>query len=127
MIYELRVYVAQPGMTEELHQRFREHTLEIFARLGIEIVGFWTRKDDPSILTYLCRFRDTESRDAAWSALEHDGAWREIKRRSEANGPLTAQMTSVLLEPVDYWTEGWLCGEPSEPSRVTSDRGGEGD
>ena len=39
-VYELRTYHAYPGKLEDLHKRFREHTLTIFARHGMKVVGF---------------------------------------------------------------------------------------
>ena len=39
-VYELRIYTCEPGKLEALNQRFREHTMTIFARHGIENVGY---------------------------------------------------------------------------------------
>jgi hypothetical protein len=43
MIYELRTYTATPGMMDRLHARFRDHTRRIFARHGIQSVGYWVQ------------------------------------------------------------------------------------
>lgn len=102
MIYELREYKASEGMVEALHRRFRESTLSLFAKHGIEVVGFWTFHEDSQVLAYMCRFANKEARDAAWNAFNQDAEWQEIKKTSEANGPLTVSMTSVLLDPVPY-------------------------
>ena len=43
--YELRTYIAAPGKLEELHARFRNHTLKLFKKHGMEVVGFWGPTD----------------------------------------------------------------------------------
>jgi hypothetical protein len=40
-LYELRTYYAMPGKLENIHKRFRDHTLRIFAKHGMTVVGFW--------------------------------------------------------------------------------------
>lgn len=40
-IYELRVYTTCPGRMPALLARFKDHTLRIWERHGIEPVGFW--------------------------------------------------------------------------------------
>ena len=42
LLYEYRVYEAMPGKLDELHARFRDHTLELFEKHGIRNVGYWT-------------------------------------------------------------------------------------
>ena len=43
--YELRTYVAAPGKLEDLHKRFRDHTIKLFKKHGMEVVGFWGPTD----------------------------------------------------------------------------------
>ncbi len=103
MIYELREYQAAEGKIEKLHARFREDTMDLFKRHGVDVLGFWSRKDDPSILVYLCRFEDEEQKRAAWESFGSDPDWIRVKTESETDGPLTARMSSYLLEPVSYF------------------------
>ncbi|WP_421617233.1 NIPSNAP family protein [Brevibacillus sp. TJ4] len=103
MIYELREYHAAEGKTEALHARFRDETMDLFLRHGISVLGFWTRKDDPSILVYLCRFDSEEQKQAAWAAFAADPDWIRVKKQSESAGPLTTKMVSHVLEPVSYF------------------------
>src|ERR1700722_9155512 len=42
-LLELRTYYAMPGKLEDIHKRFRDHTLQIFAKHGMTVVGFWGR------------------------------------------------------------------------------------
>src|SRR5688500_8722504 len=39
--FGLRTYHAPPGKLEELHARFRNHTIRLFKKHGMTIVGFW--------------------------------------------------------------------------------------
>ena len=38
-VFELRTYQATPGNLDNLHARFRDHTIRIFRKHGMEIVG----------------------------------------------------------------------------------------
>ncbi len=44
-VYELRTYHAYPGKLEDVHKRFREHTLALFARHNMKVLGFWGPTD----------------------------------------------------------------------------------
>src|ERR1035437_9450371 len=44
-VYELRTYTCNEGKLEALKARFRDHTIEIFKRHGIESVGYWIPQD----------------------------------------------------------------------------------
>lgn len=102
MIYELRSYVSTVERVDALHRRFAEQTLPIFARLGIEVVGFFTDRGDPTRIVYLTRFPDEGARTAAWAAFADDAEWREVKERSERDGALVVERESVVLEPTPY-------------------------
>lgn len=105
MIYELRTYTASPGKIEQLHQRFREVTLGLFARHQMRVVGFWTPvgEDVPSDqLVYLLAFPDLDAVAARWSAFRADPDWIAAKAASERDGELTARVESRLLESTDY-------------------------
>lgn len=106
MIYELRTYVAAPGRAERLHERFRRHTLDIFRRCGIEVVGFWTEIADPARFVYVARFASEAARDAAWRRFAADAEWKRVQQESERDGALASAMMSVALRPVDYFAPG---------------------
>jgi NIPSNAP len=105
MIHELREYRAAPGAVDRLNQRFADHTLRLFRRHGLRVVGFWTEVSDPTVLVYLLRFGDQQERDRAWEGFKADPEWQRIKATSEEAGPLTVSMSSRLLVLADYWDE----------------------
>lgn len=100
MIYEWREYRAAPGKESALLSRFQDHAFRLFNKHGIDVVGFWTAKDEPSLLCYLCRFEDDGHLEQAWSSFKEDPEWQDVKRRSEGTGSLTTSMTSQLLVPI---------------------------
>ena len=108
MIYEFKTYRATPGSADALRNRFRDKTMPIFARLGIEVVNCWTSDEEPDAFFYLVRFSSEDARKAAWSAFAGDAEWKEAKAASETNGPLLASQTTVLLKPTGFSPEGSL-------------------
>ena len=103
MVYELKTYHAHPGRHAQLLRRFHEVTLPVFARLGIEVVGCWTRPDDPDALVYMTRHASDEARRAAWAAFGADAEWLAAKAASEAGGPLLLRQESVALQGAPFW------------------------
>ncbi len=105
MIYELRTYWAGPGKAEALHNRFRTLTLGVFARHGMQVVGFWTPEpatDESGDLVYLLAFPSTEAKEQAWAAFRADPEWVQGKAKSEVDGVLAARVVSRVLVPTDY-------------------------
>ncbi len=104
MIYELREYTAAPGRAEHLHERFRRHTLDLFARHGLNVAGYWYDGEDSARIVYLLTFPDEASRDAAWADFQADPDWQRAKDDSETEGPIVAEMSSRTLVSPPYWT-----------------------
>src|ERR1039458_2535553 len=52
-VYELRTYTCNEGKLEALKARFRDHTIELFKRHGIESVGYWIPQDPEKSKTTL--------------------------------------------------------------------------
>ena len=105
-IFELRTYHPEPGKLDALQARFRDHTLGLFDKHGMSVVGFWTA-DDPAdtaeqILVYILAFPDRATAKQAWADFRHDPAWIEARADSEKDGPLVRALESVFLTPTDY-------------------------
>lgn len=105
MIYELREYVAHEDTTDKVHDRFRDATLPLFQRHGLDVVGFWVDVKEPHKILYLLRFNDVDQQTQAWSGFQQDPEWKSAKAESEADGPIVASMTSRSLETVPYWPQ----------------------
>ena len=104
--YELRTYTAAPGKLEELHARFRDHTMKFFKKHGMEVVGFWGPTDkergSENTLVYILAFPSREARDNAWKSFQADPDWLAARKESEKNGRLTEKVESVILLSTDY-------------------------
>lgn len=105
-IFSLRTYYTNPGKLEALHQRFREHTLEIFENNGMTNVAYFDiYEEDPlaeNVLPYLISFPDTSARKTSWASFSKDPAWRSAYAASIADGKLVDSIVADLLTPTSF-------------------------
>jgi NIPSNAP len=105
-VFELRTYTASPGKLDALNARFRDHTIALFKKHGMEIVGFWEPLDQEAgageKLVYMLAHRSRTAADASWKAFRADPEWVKVKADSEKDGVLTAKIESVFLAGTDY-------------------------
>lgn len=106
MIYELKQYLAHPGKRQALQQRFQDHTMPIFARLGIEVTHCWTDPENPDAFIYLTRFTSPEAKHRALQAFGADPEWKRVKAASEQDGPLLHSQTTLALTPTAFSPHG---------------------
>ena len=104
MIYELRVYRLVPGRMQALVSRFRDHTLAIWERHGIQQVGFWTTDVGRSSneLTYILAWKSPVEREEKWRAFGDDPTWQKVKQESERDGHIVDRISIQLLTPTDF-------------------------
>jgi hypothetical protein len=104
--FELRRYYAPPGKLEELHARFRNHTIRLFKKHGMTIVGFWapTAPADAAAntLVYVLAYPSDQAREAAWKGFNTDPEWIAAREASERNGKIVARVESVMMKATDY-------------------------
>ena len=106
-VFEMRTYTAAPGKFEALQKRFRDHTLRIFARHGMQSVGYWVPADPPNsenTLVYIIAHKDRETAKKNWADFNADPEWQKVRKESmEPDGvSLTTKVESVFLNPADY-------------------------
>jgi hypothetical protein len=104
-VFELRVYHAYEGKLDDLLARFRDHTIAIFKRHGIESVAYWTPTDEPlkgKTLFYILRHPSREAATANWAAFHDDPEWKRVSAASEANGKLVVNTESTFLKLTDF-------------------------
>ncbi len=102
-VYEMRTYTAAPGKLDELHARFRDHTLKIFASHGMTNIGYWVPLENPDRkLIYIIAFPSREAAQNSWKEFRADPEWQAAQKASEANGPLVTKAESVFLEATEY-------------------------
>jgi hypothetical protein len=101
--YEMRVYYAPPGKLDDLHARFRNHTVKLFEKHGMTNIGYWTPIDNPeNKLVYVLAYPSREARDASWKAFGADPQWQTARAASEENGRLVAKVESIYMKTTDY-------------------------
>jgi hypothetical protein len=106
-IYELRTYTCNEGKLEDLKKRFRDHTIEIFKRHGMESIGYWVPQDPEKSKTTLIYIIAPASREAAtknWNEFRNDPEWKKVSADSEKDGKIVAEMHSRVLHPAPYWS-----------------------
>src|ERR1700744_5644226 len=100
--YELRIYSCFPGRRDALVQRFKDHTLRVFAKHKMESIGYWLPADSSqNTLYYILAYPSREARDSAWNAFHADPEWIEIARKSEESGKIVEKVTSVFMNLAD--------------------------
>ncbi len=103
MLYELRIYEVLPGRMDAIHARFADHTMKIFERIGIEVVGFWQEvvgRNDR--LVYITRFQDMADREAKWQRFLADPEWQQVRSATESDGPIIARVINSLMTSTPY-------------------------
>jgi hypothetical protein len=104
-VFELREYHASEGKLDDLLARFRNHTITIFKRHGMESVAYWTPTDDPlkgKTLFYILKHPSREAATANWAAFHDDPEWKSVSAASEVNGKLVEKVESTFLKLTDF-------------------------
>jgi hypothetical protein len=105
-VYELRTYYAAPGKLDNLHARFRDHTMKIFEKHGMTNIGYWVPlKNTNNTLVYMLAFASRDAAKKAWGEFGRDPEWQAAQKASEANGRLVSKVESIYLKPTDYSPE----------------------
>ena len=106
-VYELRTYKTAEGKLDALNARFRDHTMGLFKKHGIESIGYWVPTDEEDSKNTLIYVIKHESRDAAaqsWKAFGADPEWKKAAAASGV-GRLAQRPESVYMEATDYSPE----------------------
>ena len=104
MIYEWRVYEIVPGKKKQLNERFSSHTVGLFKKHGIAVVGFWESSvgGRTNTLYYMLAFKSLADLEAAWKNFSSDPEWHKVVAESEKEGPLIVSITNMVLKPTQY-------------------------
>jgi NIPSNAP len=101
-IFELRTYTAVPGKLDNVVARFRDHTVKLFEKHGMQNIGYWVAKDQPDTLIYIVAHKDREAAKASWDAFRKDPVWTKARDASEVGGKIVAKVDSVFMDAVDF-------------------------
>jgi hypothetical protein len=107
-VFELRTYITTPNNLSGLLDRFRNHTLKLFERHGMNNIIYWTPTDkEQGAENTLIYFLTHKSKDAGLASFKSFGAdpeWQAVRKASEekAGSSLTVKVTSEYMSPVDF-------------------------
>jgi hypothetical protein len=109
-VYELRTYTTNAGKLDNLNARFRDHTVALFEKHGIQSIGYWVPVAKENTLVYVIKHKSRDAAKASWKAFIADPAWKKVARESQLNGQILAEAPeSVYMETTDYsstWKNG---------------------
>ena len=104
-VYELRTYTAADGKLDALKARFKDHTIRIFKKHGMESIGYWV-PEDPALskntLIYILKHPSREDGEKHWMDFQNDPEWKKVSAESEANGKLVLKVERVWLDPTEF-------------------------
>lgn len=104
--FEMRVYYAPPGKLDDLHARFRDHTVKLFEKHGITNLGYFVPLDNTNnTLIYFLAYPSREARDKSWKEFFADPDWQKARAASEANGKLVAKVETSFFNATDFSPE----------------------
>ena len=106
-LFEVRTYNATPGNIENLHARFRDHTVKLFEKHGMTNIAYWRTVDkdkDKPVLFYILAHKDQAAGEASFKAFRADPVWVEARKASEVKGggSLTTSVKSEYMRATDY-------------------------
>jgi hypothetical protein len=111
-VFELREYTASEGNLAALDSRFRDHTMKLFSKHGMEHIAYWhltpDQKNANRKLIYILAHKSQAAGAESFANFRKDPAWIEAKDASEkkAGGSLTeggmAGVKSTYMVPTDY-------------------------
>jgi hypothetical protein len=103
--FEVRTYTVNDGKMDALHARFRDHTVKLFEKHGIENVGYWTVNSGEGAgktLLFVLAYPSKEEQAKRWKAYVDDPDWKKAKEESEKAGVLVSKADSRFMDPTDY-------------------------
>ena len=104
-VFELRTYYTLPGRLPALQARFRDHTIKLFEKHGMQNIAYWVPQDAPkseNTLIYVIAHKSREEAKKSWDAFRQDPDWKKAQAASEADGKIVEKVESVFMNPTDY-------------------------
>jgi len=104
-VFEMRTYTASAGKLDAVQKRFKDYTIRIFEKHGMQSIGYWTPADPPgagTTLVYIIAHASREQAVKNWAEFNADPEWVKVRAESNAQGNIVAKAESVFLNPVDF-------------------------
>ena len=107
-VFELRTYTAPEGKLEELHARFRDHTMRIFKNHNMTNVAYFRPQDSPlkeNTLIYVISHASREAAKENWAAFGMIPSGRRLptsRRRTAQIQDRSPRSSRLFLDATDY-------------------------
>jgi len=104
-LFELRTYTCLPGRLPNLTTRFKDHTLKLFEKQGMENLMYFNsvEKDGAqSKLVYMLAHKNQDEATKSWAAFRADPVWIAARDASEKDGKIVEKVESVYLTPLPF-------------------------
>ena len=104
-VYEMRTYYTHDGKLNALHARFKNHTHEIFERLDMKVVAYWTPTKSPdseNTLIYILEHDSEQDAKHKWNTFIADPDWVKAYKASKNNGDLVKKIDVVFMRMTDF-------------------------
>ncbi|MDX1906912.1 MAG: NIPSNAP family protein [Bacteroidia bacterium] len=107
-VWELRIYTTPAGKLDALNTRFKDHTMGLFAKHGMQNIQYWTPADEAqgasTMLYYFVTHQSPAAAAVSWKTFVADPVWQQVARDSEtrAGGSIVSKIESVMLYPTDF-------------------------
>lgn len=105
-VFEYRVYTVNAGKMPNLLARFRDHTCDIFERLGAENIGYWVEMEpadgEEPKLHYIIAHPSREASKDFWSAFRVDAEWKAAAAASTVDGKIVKKVDKTFMAPTDF-------------------------
>jgi hypothetical protein len=104
-VYELRTYTTEPGRLPALHARFRDHTIKLFEKHGMQNGMYWVPTDEErkdNTLVYFVSHASREAAEKSWKEFISDPEWVKVREASEQDGKIVAKVERQYMTLTDY-------------------------
>lgn len=104
-VYELRTYTAAEGKLSMLSDRFRDRTMALFTKHGMQTVGAWIPTDAPrseNTLVFLMVWPSRAAADSTWKRFIDDPAWQALVADTEQDGRPWISLDRLWLRSTEY-------------------------
>lgn len=105
-VFELRTYYTNLGKLDNLHARFRDHTMQLFENHGMTNIVYFNFDQDQqgaeNILLYFISHTNLETTEQNWQEFMNDTEWQTAYASSIEDGRLVDSLTSVFLITTDF-------------------------
>lgn len=102
--FELRTYTCLPGRLPNLITRFKDHTVSLFEKHGMENIAYFVseEKEGQSKLVYLLAHESEEAGAKSFASFRTDPAWVTARDASEKDGKIVEKVESVFMKPLSF-------------------------